>query len=142
MTLLTQLPMPATLLVCIVIAAVLVYAPFILVGAARLQMGYDMSAPRTMTDKMPLYAQRANWAHQNSFESLALFAPAALMAYVTGQDSTIALGAAIAYIIARSLYSVFYILDIPILRSAMFAIGSLGIYTLFFLSCRTALALG
>ena len=61
---------------------------------------------------------------------------------MTGQDSAIALGAAIAYIIARALYSVFYILNIPLLRSAMFAIGSLGIYTLFFLSCWTALAIG
>ncbi|MEM9117321.1 MAG: MAPEG family protein [Cyanobacteria bacterium P01_D01_bin.6] len=142
MALLTPLPMPATLLISIVIAAVLVYAPFIVVGVARLQMGYDMSAPRTMTAKMPPYAQRANWAHQNSFESLALYAPAALMAYVTGQASTVALGAAIAYVIARLLYSVFYILDVPFLRSAMFAMGSLGIYTLFFLSCRSALSLG
>lgn len=142
MALLTPLPMPAMLLISIVIAAVLVYAPFIVVGVARLQMGYDMSAPRTMTTKMPPYAQRANWAHQNSFESLALYAPAALMAYVTGQASTVALGAAIAYVIARLLYSVFYILDVPFLRSAMFAMGSLGIYTLFFLSCRSALSLG
>ena len=142
MSLLTSLPMPATLLVCIAIAAVLVYAPFLLVGAARVQTGYDMSAPRTMTDKMPPYAQRANWAHQNAFESLTLFAPAALMAYVTGQDSAVALGAAIAYITARLLYSVFYIADIPLLRSAMFAIGSVSIFTLFFLSCRTALSLG
>ncbi|MEM6837617.1 MAG: MAPEG family protein [Cyanobacteria bacterium P01_C01_bin.120] len=139
MNLLTQLPMPGTLLVCIVGAAVLVYAPFLLVGVARLQIGYDMSAPRKMVDKMPPYAQRANWAHQNAFESLTLFGPAALAAYVTGQTSTTALGAAIAYVIARLLYSVFYILDVPIMRSAMFAVGSLSIFTLFFLSCRTAL---
>ena len=142
MTLLTNLPMPATLLISIVIAAVLVYVPFMVVGVTRLQMGYDMSAPRKMTDKMAPYAQRANWAHQNAFESLILFAPAALMAYVTGQESAVALGAVIAYIIARLLYSIFYIADIPLLRSAMFAVGSLGIYTLFFLSCRTALTLG
>ncbi|MEM7648487.1 MAG: MAPEG family protein, partial [Cyanobacteria bacterium P01_A01_bin.70] len=85
--------MPAVLLVCIVLGAVLIYVPFLLVGVARLQVGYDMSAPRTMVDKFPPYAQRANWAHQNSFESFTLFAPAALMAYVTGQDSLLALGA-------------------------------------------------
>jgi len=139
MSFFTSLPMPASLLVCIVVAAVLVYAPFLLVGAARLQMGYDMSAPRTMTDKMPPYAQRAYWAHQNAFESLTLFAPAALMAYVTEQTSVVALGVAIAYVVARSLYSLFYILDVPLLRSMMFAVGSVSIFTLFFLSCRTAL---
>ncbi|MGF1461446.1 MAG: MAPEG family protein [Leptolyngbyaceae cyanobacterium] len=139
MALFSQLPMPGTLLVCVVIGAVLVYVPFLLVGIARLQLGYDMSAPRMMTDKMPPYAQRANWAHQNSFESFALFAPAALMAYVTGQASQLALSAAIAYVIARSLYSVFYILDIPLLRSVMFAVGSLSIFTLFLMSCQSVL---
>ncbi|MEM6434299.1 MAG: MAPEG family protein [Cyanobacteria bacterium P01_D01_bin.115] len=139
MNFLTRLPMPAALLVCIVLGAVLIYVPFLLVGVARLQVGYDMSAPRTMVDKFPPYAQRANWAHQNSFESFTLFAPAALMAYVTGQDSLLALGAAIAYVVARLLYSLFYILDIPLLRSAMFAVGSLSIFTLFVMSCRSAL---
>ncbi|MEL6400086.1 MAG: MAPEG family protein [Cyanobacteria bacterium J06626_4] len=139
MNFLTRLPMPAALLVCIVLGAVLIYVPFLLVGVARLQVGYDMSAPRTMVDKFPPYAKRANWAHQNSFESFTLFAPAALMAYVTGQDSLLALGAAIAYVVARLLYSLFYILDIPLLRSAMFAVGSLSIFTLFVMSCRSAL---
>ncbi|MDB9525959.1 MAPEG family protein [Oscillatoria sp. CS-180] len=138
MDILTRLPMPATLLYCIVIGAVLIYAPFFVVAIARLQVGYDMSAPREMVNKFPPYAKRANWAHQNSFESFTLFAPAALMAYVTGQDSTLAVGAAIAYVLARSLYSVFYILDVPVLRSAMFAVGNVGIFTLFILSCRSA----
>ena len=139
MDFLTRLPMPAALLFCIVVGAVLVYVTFLRVGVARLQVGYDMSAPRTMVDKFPPYAQRANWAHQNSFESFTLFAPAALMAYVTGQDSLLALGAAIAYLVGRLLYSLFYILDIPLLRSAMFAVGSLSIFTLFVMSCRSAL---
>jgi uncharacterized MAPEG superfamily protein len=98
-----------------------------------------MSAPREMFDKFPPYIKRANWAHQNAFESFTLFAPAALMAYVTGQESTVALIAAIAYVVARLLYSVFYILDIPLLRSMMFAVGSTGIFTLFVISCRSAL---
>lgn len=138
MALLTQLPMPATLLFCVAIAAVLVYVPFLLVGVARLQVGYDMSAPRAMLDKLPPYAKRATWAHQNAFESFTLFAPAALMAYVTGQTSTLAVGVAIAYLVARLLYSVFYILDVPLLRSLMFAIGSTGIFTLFVMSCLSA----
>lgn len=139
MNLLASLPMPATLLVCIVVAAVLVYLPFLIVGVARFRIGYDMSAPREMINKFPPYAKRATWAHQNSFESFTLFAPAALMAYVTGQDSLFVAAIAIAYLIARLLYSVFYILDIPLLRSAMFAIGSLGIFTLFVISCRSVL---
>jgi uncharacterized MAPEG superfamily protein len=135
----TRLSVPAVLLYSIVISAVLIYLPFLLVGYGRLQAGYDMSAPREMFDKFPPYIKRANWAHQNAFESFTLFAPAALMAYVTGQESTVALVAAIAYVAARLLYSVFYILDIPLLRSMMFAVGSTGIFTLFVISCRSAL---
>ena len=138
MDLLTRLPMPASLLYCVVIGAILIYVPFLVVGIARYQVGYDQSAPRALFEKFPAYAQRATWAHQNAFEAFILFAPAALMAYVTGQDSAWALGAAIAHVIARFFYSVFYILNLPPLRSLMFAIGGLGTFTLFFLSCRSA----
>ncbi len=140
MEFLTRLPVPAVLLCSVAISAVLVYVPFLLVGYARLQAGYDMSAPRAMFDKFPPYAQRATWAHQNAFESLTLYAPAALMAYVTGQDSTLVAIIAIAYVIARLLYSVFYVLNIPVLRSLMFAIGSTGIFTLLVISCRSVLS--
>ena len=135
---LTRLPMPASLLYCLVAGAVLIYVPFLAVGAARFQLGYDRSAPRAMFDKLPPYAQRATWAHQNAFEAFILFAPAVLMAYVTGQTSAWALVAAIAHLTARFLYSIFYILDIPALRSLMFGIGGLGTFTLFIMSCRSA----
>jgi uncharacterized MAPEG superfamily protein len=86
---------------------------FLVVASGRVQVGYDLSAPRAMFDKLPPYAQRATWAHQNSFEAFMIFTAAALMAYVTGQNSSLAVGSAIAFLIARTLYSVFYILDIP-----------------------------
>lgn len=134
MTLLQSLPVSATLLYCIAVAAVLVYLPFLVVAYGRVRAGYDMAAPRSLFDKLPAFAQRATWAHQNSFESLTLFAPAALMAYVTDVNTTLASGAAIAYVVARLLYSLFYILNVPLLRSLMFAIGSTGIATLISLS--------
>ncbi|MBD2017232.1 MAPEG family protein [Microcoleus sp. FACHB-53] len=126
------------LLYCIVAAAALIYLPFLVVASGRVQVGYDLSAPRAMFDKLPPYAQRATWAHQNSFEAFMIFTAAALMAYVTGQNSSLAVGAAIAFVIARSLYSVFYILDIPLARSLMFAIGSACSGTLFVLSLLSA----
>jgi uncharacterized MAPEG superfamily protein len=130
MAFLQQLPMPAIFLYCIVAAAALVYFPFLLVAYGRVSAGYDTAAPRAMFDKLPAFAQRATWAHQNSFESFSLFAAAALMAYVTGVDSVWAAGAAIAYLVARFFYSVFYVLNLPIGRSLMFAVGSAGIGTL------------
>ncbi|RUT06664.1 hypothetical protein DSM106972_029210 [Dulcicalothrix desertica PCC 7102] len=90
-----------------------------------------MAAPRAMFDKLPPYAQRATWAHQNSFETFMVFSVAALMAYVTGVNSQTSAVAAIAFVIARLLYSIFYILNIPILRSLMFAVGGLCSLTLF-----------
>lgn len=125
---------PGIFLWCILMAAVLIYMPFLVVAYNRLKIGYDIAAPRTMFDKLPAYAQRATWAHQNSFESFGLFAAGALMAYVTHLDSSVAVGAAIAHVIARFFYSLFYILNLPLLRSSMFAVGSLGTFTLMVLS--------
>ena len=124
----------AILLYSIVGAVILTYAPFLVVAFARVQVGYDTSAPRAMFDKLPAYAQRATWAHQNGFEALTIYSAAALMAYVTGVDSSWATFAAIAFLIARLLYSVFYISNVPILRSLMFAVGSVSGWTLFILS--------
>ncbi|MEH1907624.1 MAG: MAPEG family protein [Nostoc sp.] len=116
-------------------AAILIYVPFLLVAYARMRMGYEtFSTPRAMFDKLPPYAQRATWAHQNTFEAFMIFAAAALMAYVTGVNSSIAQVAAIAFVVARLLYSIFYILNIPLLRTLMFGIGTVSSATLIFLS--------
>ena len=127
------------LLYSIVGAVILVYAPFLVVAWGRLQTGYDQSAPRAMFDKLPAFAQRATWAHQNSFEALTIYGLAALMAYATGVESDWAKIAAIAFMVARLLYSVFYILNVPIGRSLMFALGSLCGWTLFALSIIQAM---
>ncbi|MBN3962138.1 MAPEG family protein [Nostoc sp. NMS8] len=116
-------------------AAVLIYVPFLLVAYARASIGPEMlSNPRALFDKLPPYAQRATWAHQNTFEAFMIFAAAALMAYVTGVNSFTAQVAAIAFVVARLLYSIFYILNIPLLRSLMFVIGISSSATLIFLS--------
>ena len=129
-----KFPVPVLFLYCIVIAFLLIYLPFLAVAYARLNLGYDQSAPRAMFEKLPPYAQRATWAHQNSFETFMIFAVAALMAYATGVNSELAAWAALSFITARLFYSVFYILNIPILRSLMYAVGLAGSCTLFVLS--------
>ncbi|MBC7968935.1 MAG: MAPEG family protein [Verrucomicrobia bacterium] len=131
------LPTPTLLLYSIAAAAALIYLPFLVVAYGRLQAGYDMASPRALFDKLPAYAQRATWAHENAFESFVLFAAAALMAYVTGQQSALAGWTAIAYVSARVLYPAFYVLNVPIGRSLMFLTGSLSIATLIGLSLLT-----
>lgn len=131
---LSQLPADAVFLYCLAAAVVLIYLPFFVVGYARVKVGYDIAAPRAMFDKLPPYAQRATWAHQNAFEAFMIFSAAALSAYVTGVNSPLAVGAAIAFVGARLLHSVFYIANVPLARSLMFAIGSLCSGTLIVLS--------
>jgi uncharacterized MAPEG superfamily protein len=109
----------------------LIYLPYLVVAYGRFQVGYDISAPRAVFDKLPDYAKRATWAHQNSFETFTVYTAAAFMAYLTGVNSTSASGAAIAFVIARFLYSAFYILNFPIGRSLMFGVGSVATYLLF-----------
>ena len=133
-----NLSVGVVLLYSVVGAVILAYAPFLVVGWGRLQAGYDQAAPRAMFDKLPPYVQRATWAHQNSFEALIIYGLAALMAYATGVNSDWARIAAIAFLVARSLYSIFYIFNIPLGRSLMFAIGSLSGWVLFGLSILQA----
>lgn len=127
------------LLLCsIVVAAALIYLPYLAVAIGRFQVGYDMGAPRGMFDKLPEYAQRATWAHQNAWESFSLYAPAALMGYVVGLSAEQFLATVLLYLGARVTYALFYILNVPILRSLSWAISIASIFTLYFNSCGAA----
>lgn len=122
------------LLYSIVGAVVLVYAPYLFVAFARFQLGYELGAPRAMFDRLPPYAQRATWAHQNSFEALSIYTAAALMTYVTQVESPWVVPSAIAFLVARLLFSAFYIVNLPYLRSLSFGVGAACSFTLFVLS--------
>lgn len=137
---LSQFSMQTVLLGAIATAAVLVYLPFMAVGAARASIGYDAAAPRAMFDQLPDWGKRATWAHQNAWEAFAIFTAAALMACVSGVDSDLAREVVVAHVVARSLFPVFYILNIPALRSLMFGVGSLASFTLMYLSVMQSLA--
>lgn len=131
---------PANVILCsIVAAAALIYFPYLAVAAGRFQVGYEMSAPRGMFDKLPEYAQRATWAHQNSWESFALYAPAALIAFVANVPAEQVLGSAAIYLAARVSYSLFYILNVPILRSLSWAISIASIVSLYVAGTQAAL---
>ncbi|MFZ4639448.1 MAG: MAPEG family protein [Nodosilinea sp.] len=133
------IPMPGFLLVSIFLGTILIYLPYGVVAYGRFRVGYNLSTPRAMFPSLPGYAQRATWAHENAFESMIVYSPAALMAYLTQQQSEVAMGAVGLYLVGRSLYPLFYILDIPLLRSLMFAVANLGTLTLYLLSCRSVL---
>jgi len=130
---------PENILLCsIAVAAALIYLPYFAVGFGRFQVGYDMGAPRAMFDKLPDYAQRATWAHQNSWESFALYAPAALMAFAVGLPAEAIVGSVVTYLASRVTYSLFYILNVPILRSLSWALSISSIFSLYINSCKAA----
>lgn len=133
------LPVSVVLLYCVAAAAALVYAPFLVVAYSRLQVGYDLEAPRSMFERLPAYAQRATWAHQNSFETFLVYLAAALLAYVTKVDSTLVAGCAIAYPVSRFFFSIFYLANIPLARSLMFGVGSFCTAVLFVASLKAAI---
>ncbi|XTZ19833.1 MAG: MAPEG family protein [cyanobacterium endosymbiont of Rhopalodia fuxianensis] len=124
----------AIVLYSIFVASILIYVPFLALGYARFQIGYNRFTPRAMLKELPPYGQRATWAHQNAFETFMIYASAASMAYVTGVDSALASYAAITFGVARLLYSFFYIVNLPLGRSLMFATGQVCTYCLFVLS--------
>lgn len=109
------------LLYSIAAAALLVYFPYLFVAFGRFQVGYDMSAPRAMFDKLPAYAQRATWAHQNSFEVFMFFSVAVLMVYATQTGSSYTTNLTLSFLATRVAYSLCYIVNIPLVRSLMWA---------------------
>jgi uncharacterized MAPEG superfamily protein len=136
-----NLSVTAVLIYSLVGAVFLAYAPYAVVGYARVKLATKMDnsmemfqKPRAMTEMLPDYAKRANWAHQNGFEALVVYSASSLAAVVTGVDSPMAMYAAIAFLVARSLYPVFYILNNAPLRSMMFGIANICNIILFSLS--------
>jgi uncharacterized MAPEG superfamily protein len=108
---------PKFLLLSVAIAALLVYLPYMVTAYGRFQVGYDPSAPRSQFDKLPDYAKRATWAHQNSWEVFILYVAAVMMLCVSGRSSETTDLTAVVFLVSRFLFSIFYILDLPYLRS-------------------------
>jgi uncharacterized MAPEG superfamily protein len=115
-------------LVGIAIAAALVYLPYLVVSYGRLTSNFDYNAPRAMFDRLPDYAKRATWAHQNSFEVFMLFAAASLMLFTTAKGTEYTNLVILAFLASRVTFSLFYILNVPILRSLSWAV-SMGCIT-------------
>jgi len=74
----------------------------------------------------PAWAGRAERAHRNLVENLAPFAILVLVAHVTGKaNATTALGATI-FFWGRVLHALVYLAGIVYLRTAMFAVATVG----------------
>jgi len=108
----------------LLLAAAVVVASLVPLGAARSQADFkltDLAAPRAMFERLPAWGKRANWAHQNSFEAFTLFAPACLLALVSGVQGTLPGALALAWPTLRLAYIAAYVANQPALRSLCWA---------------------
>ncbi|WP_454782042.1 MAPEG family protein [Legionella sp. WA2022007384] len=123
-----------TLILCLFIAILMPYLLKIIVANFMQKEGkYDNHYPRAQQARLQGMGARAVAAHQNSFESLIVFATAALTAMATNHIGTTIQILAIVYIISRVIYCYFYLMDKASLRSLTWFIG--------FLSCLIILGL-
>ena len=69
------------------------------------------------------WAHRAYRAHMNAFEGIALFAPVAIGAHVTGVSNEVTAIASATFFWARLIYAPMYYFKVPVLRTAIWFVG-------------------
>jgi uncharacterized MAPEG superfamily protein len=104
-------------------------------GARKQQFGtLDNKLPRLQQAKAEGAAARAQGAHANAFEALAVFAPAVLVAHIAHADPEWSMRLAVAWVVVRVLHGVFYLTDTDKVRSLCFGVGMLCAVGLFVLA--------
>ena len=121
------------IIICLFLALLL---PLLAKGPVAYAMaklgGYNNNHPREQQSQLTGFGARALAAHQNAFESVILFAPAVILALATDNTQQTIVVLAIVHVIARVLYNIFYLLNIGLLRSIVWAIATLCSFTIVF----------
>lgn len=121
----------STVITCLFIAAILPYLSKAPLAYAMNQLGgYDNNNPRTQQSKLEGFGARASAAHQNSFEALLVFSTAAITAIATNNVTAMTENLAIAFVIARVVYHVLYLLDLAVFRSLVWFVGLISSLTI------------
>jgi uncharacterized MAPEG superfamily protein len=99
---------------------------------AQLQVGLPrLAGNREALPEITGWAGRAQRAHRNMLENLVLFAALVLVAEVAGlANETTALGALL-FFWARVAHAVIYLIGIPWLRTAAWAVSMVGLVLIF-----------
>lgn len=123
-----------TLILCLLFTVILPYLVKIPVGYAMQKAGgYDNNYPREQQARLEGFGARAVAAHQNCFESLAVFSAAALTAIATNNlNSTIQI-LAIVYVVSRIFYVFLYWMNLASLRSTVWFIGLISCISILWL---------
>lgn len=114
-----------TLIVCLLITVVMPYLTKLPVGYAmqKSKGGYDNNHPRAQQARLEGFGARAVGAHQNCFESLAVFSTAALAAIATNHVTATIMNLAILYVLSRIVYIFLYLMNFATLRSTVWFVG-------------------
>ncbi|MFI4963169.1 MAG: MAPEG family protein [Legionellales bacterium] len=122
----------AILIICLFIACLIPYLTKLPLGyaMAKAKGGYNNNYPREQQATLVGFGARALGAHQNSFESLILFGIAVLTALSTNHVTPTVQGLAVAYIILRVLYTVFYLMNWATLRTSIWFLSVLASLTI------------
>jgi len=116
---------------CLFIAALLPFLAKIPVAYAMNKLdGYDNNHPREQQSKLTGFGARALAAHQNSFESLMIFAPAVLLAIATQHTGENIVLLAIVHVCARIAYNILYLMNIGTLRSLVWFVATISSFTI------------
>ncbi|MGU7772052.1 MAPEG family protein [Burkholderia sp. MR1-5-21] len=114
---------------CLFIVAVL---PFPLTFLAKARKGYDNHTPRDYLAKLAGWRARAQAAHMNAWEALALFTAALVVAWHAGASAHRVDQLAIAFVAIRIVYTLLYLLNWAALRSLVWFAGMACVAGLFF----------
>jgi uncharacterized MAPEG superfamily protein len=124
----------SVIVMCLFIAALLPLLAKAPVAYAMHKLGgYDNKHPRNQQAQLTGFGARALAAHQNSFESLIIFAPAALVALVTNHTGETVQYLAIIHVLARALYNLLYLLNYDLLRTLSWTIATLASFSIIFI---------
>lgn len=113
-----------TILISLFIATILpIVAKAPLAYAMIKAGGYNNRYPRTQQEGLEGFGARCKAAHENSFEALIMYTPAALAVIALGVATEWAQYCAMAFVFARVMYLIMYWIDQHLARSFFWAIG-------------------
>lgn len=117
-------------LLFITTATLLMWVPYVLMRIVRRGVMGAMANPSPNDAPLPAWAERAQKAHLNGVENLAVFAPVVLIAAAIGVSTHATAVAAWTYAAARLIHYVVYTAGIPIVRTLAFVVGFVAIFAI------------
>lgn len=108
--------------------------PYVFTVLAKYSAHYNNHDPRHYLETTTGWRRRAHYIQLNSFEALPAFGLAVIISHLAHASQTSLNTAAIIFVIARIFYAIFYLFDIPKMRSLCWFIGMACVVRIFCIS--------